>query len=353
MPYLCSVKKEAILQVFEQLRQALLAVNEQDKWPGYACGLTQEEFEKFRGMMGREVVHNPWFTLPNVQSALKGITYLLEPEKLAAFADRYAFSETPNRVAIVMAGNIPLVGFHDLLCVLLTGNVAICKLSSGDNRLLQQLILWLYEWNPELKQRIEISFGPLKKFDAVIATGSDNTINQFEKYFQSVPHLFRRNRTSVAVLDGSESNEELAALASDCFLYFGMGCRNVSKILVPEKFDLNRIFENFLSVSELIQHHKYGNNYDYNRTVYLMNQIPFLDNNVFLLKEDSGLHAPLSVIYYQKYNTISETDAFLEQHDGQIQAVVGKGRIPFGKAQNPDIDDFADNVDTCNWLNSI
>lgn len=353
MTYLCGVKKEAILQVFEQLRQALIAVNEQEEWPGYACGLTREEFEKFRGMMGREMVHNPWFTLSNVQSALKGIAFLLEPKRLTAFADNYTFRENPKRVAIVMAGNIPLVGFHDLLCVLVTGNTAICKLSSGDNRLLQQVILWLYEWNPELKQRIEISFGPLKHYDAVIATGSDNTINQFENYFRTVPHLFRRNRTSVALLEGSESNEELAALASDCFLYFGMGCRNVSKILVPENFDLNRIFENFLSISEIIQHHKYGNNYDYNRTVYLMNQIPFLDNNVFLLKEDEGLHAPLSVIYFQRYNDISEVNAFLDQYEEQIQVVVGKDRIPFGKAQNPEIDDFADNIDTCNWLNSI
>ena len=211
----------------------------------------------------------------------------------------------------------------------------------------------MLQWEPELKEYIQISLGPIKNYDAVIATGSNNSIAQFETYFSHVPHLFRKNRSSVALLDGTETNEELNALSSDCFDFFGMGCRNISKLYIPEGFDLNRIFENFLGQTHLIQHHKYGNNYDYNRTVYLMNQIPFLDNNAFMLKEDKGLHAPLSVIYYEYYSDKNVIVNQLNELKDEIQALVGHGYIPFGKAQAPDITDFADGVDTFKWLNSL
>lgn len=347
------MEKTAIIQVFDQLRKTIQFIIQNDSWPGYECGLTEEEFLNFKKTINKEVQHNPWFTKDNCYKALSGIVHLTEKESLIAFSNTYSFTENPKTVALIMAGNLPFVGFHDLLCVLITGNKALCKLSSSDSRIPLKIIEWMLQWNPELKEYIQISLGPIKNYDAVIATGSNNSIAQFETYFSHVPHLFRKNRTSVALLDGTETDEELRALSSDCFDFFGMGCRNISKLYLPEGFDLNRIFENFLEQTHLIQHHKYGNNYDYNRTVYLMNQIPFLDNNAFMLKEDKGLHAPLSVIYYEYYSDKNAIVNQLNELQESIQALVGHGFIPFGKAQAPDITDFADGVDTCKWLNSL
>lgn len=347
------MEKKAIIEVFGQLGKAIGAFTSNEQWPGYECGLTEEEFQSFQRLINKEMQLNPWFTRANCIKALNGIVHLIEKESLEKFADSYLFASKPKTIALIMAGNLPFVGFHDLLCVLLTGNRALCKLSSSDSRIPMKLVEWMHEWNPELKEYIQVSLGPIKNYDAVIATGSNSSIAQFETYFNHVPHLFRKNRTSIAVLDGSETNEELNKLGSDCFDFFGMGCRNVSKLYLPAGFDLNRIFENFLDQAHLIQHHKYGNNYDYNRTVYLMNQIPFLDNNVFMLKEDKGIHAPLSVIYYEFYEEkallLSEITGMKEE----LQAIVGHEFIPFGKAQAPDITDFADGIDTCAWLNSL
>jgi hypothetical protein len=215
------------------------------------------------------------------------------------------------------------------------------------------VIQLLTEIDERLKSKIQLVVGPLKSFDAVIATGSNNTIAQFETYFGKYPHIFRRNRTSIALLTGEETNEELTALGDDCFLYFGMGCRNVSKLFIPNDFNIDRLFEAFLPHSDIINHHKYGNNYDYNRTIFLMNSIPFLDNNCFMLKEDTGLHAPLSVIYYERYESLDEATAFIQSHRSELQVIVGKNQTPFGVAQTPKIDDFADDVDTMLWLNEL
>jgi hypothetical protein len=347
------VKQEEIRIVCEQLRKAIAALVDTSTWPGFACGLTEAEFIEAKKIIAKEGTLNPWFTEKQVYSALNGIAEMLENQSLQKFTAKYEFASRPKTIAVIMAGNIPLVGFHDLVCVLITGHNALCKLSSSDNRLLPMLCSWMFEWNPALKSRISFSFGPIKNYDAVIATGSDNTINQFESYFGKVPHVFRRNRTSIAVLDGSETDEELNLLAEDIFMYFGMGCRNVSKLFVPDDFNLDRIFENSLNFSEYINHHKYGNNYDYNRTVYLMNQIPFLDNNVFLLKEDEGIHAPLAVVFYERYSDVSSIERFIQAHEHQLQVVVGHTGVPFGQAQHPRIDDFADNIDTCIWLNNL
>lgn len=347
------MEKSALTEVFSQLGKALAAFTSNEQWPGYECGLTEDEFLGFQRLINKEFQLNPWFTKENCIKALNGIVHLTKKEALEQFSNSYSFTSQPKTIALIMAGNLPFVGFHDLLCVLLTGNKALCKLSSSDTRIPMKLIEWMHEWNPELKEYIRISPGPIKNYDAVIATGSNSSIAQFETYFGQVPHLFRKNRTSIAILDGSETNEELAKLSSDCFDFFGMGCRNVSKLYLPAGFDLNRIFENFMDQAHLIQHHKYGNNYDYNRTVYLMNQIPFLDNNVFMLKEDNGIHAPLSVIYYEFYEKKSDVLKMVNEMDEELQAIVGHGFIPFGKAQSPDITDFADGVDTCLWLNSL
>jgi hypothetical protein len=347
------VEKKAIIEVFGQLKKALSAFTLNEQWPGYECGLTEDEFLSLQKIINKEVQVNPWFTKENCIKALNGIVHLIEKEPLDNFSNSYQFTSKPKTIALIMAGNLPFVGFHDLLCVLLTGNKALCKLSSSDSRIPAKIIGWVCEWNPELKDYIQIAVGPIKNYDAVIATGSNNSIAQFETYFGHVPHLFRKNRSSIALLDGSETDLELKNLASDCFDFFGMGCRNVSKLYLPDGFNLNRIFENFLGQAHLIQHHKYGNNYDYNRTIFLMNQIPFLDNNVFMLKEDEGIHAPLSVIYYEFYTDKGTVLERLEGMKENIQAIVGHDFIPFGKAQAPDITDFADGVDTCSWLNTL
>jgi hypothetical protein len=304
-------------------------------------------------MIKKEKQHNPWFTEKNIKSSMKGLALMLEETALTTFANNYSYTNQPKKIALIMAGNIPLVGFHDLICVLLSGNNALCKLSSQDSRIPMFVIQLLTEIDERLKSKIQLVVGPLKNFDAVIATGSNNTIAQFETYFGKYPHIFRRNRTSIAVLTGDETNEELTALGDDCFLYFGMGCRNVSKLFIPSDFNVDRLFEAFLPHSDIINHHKYGNNYDYNRTIFLMNSIPFLDNNCFMLKEDTGLHAPLSVIYYERYESLDEATTFIQAHRSELQVIVGKNQTPFGVAQTPKINDFADDVDTMLWLNEL
>jgi hypothetical protein len=347
------VKKEEIINVLVQLGTIFNAVASNDKWRDYNCGLTEIEWDSLQLMIKKEKQHNPWFTEKNIKSSMKGLAVLLEEAELKAFANNYSYTNQPKKIALIMAGNIPLVGFHDLICVLLSGNNAICKLSSQDSRIPLFVIRLLIEMDERLNEKIQLVVGPLKDFDAVIATGSNNTIAQFETYFRKYPHIFRRNRTSIAVLTGEESKDELTALGDDCFLYFGMGCRNVSKIFIPKDFNTDRLFEAFLQHSDLINHHKYGNNYDYNRTIFLMNSIPFLDNNCFMLKEDKGLHAPLSVIYYERYENLADAVTFIQTHRSELQVIVGKEHTPFGVAQTPKIDDFADDIDTMLWLNEL
>lgn len=347
------MQREELIPVFSQLGKVLADLGQQNEWPGFQCGLTETEYQEAIAIIQKENFYNPWFTPDSIRKAFSGISVMLDQETLTEFASRYPKNQKKLRVGIVMAGNIPLVGFHDLLCVLLSGHQAVCKLSSSDSRLPLMIFKWLFQWEPQLKQFIHVAAGPMGAFDAVIATGSNNSSAYFEQYFGKYPHIFRKNRTSVAVLTGNETSEELYALGDDCFTYFGMGCRNVSKIFVPEDFDLNRLFEGFYHCGEIVNHHKYANNYDYNRTVYMMNKIPFLDNNSCILKEDEGLHAPLSVVFYTRYKNIEEVNKFLKQHADAIQAIVGRDYIPFGAAQKPMIDDFADGVDTMKFLSEL
>jgi hypothetical protein len=336
-----------------QFGKLLKDLGENASYTGFSSGVTEAEYNELQQAIKKEKQFNPWFTEENIRTAMCGISRMLTTEELSKVTNVYGTAISPQKIAIIMAGNIPFVGFHDVLSVLLTGNSAVCKFSSSDSRIPPLLLSRLMVFVPELSERLVFSFGPLKEYDAVIATGSNNTIESLRSYFSHVPSLFRKNRTSIAVLNGSETPEELNALANDCFQYFGMGCRNVGKLFIPEDFNINRIFEASLSYGEMVNHHKYGNNYDYHRTIFLMNQIPFLDNNAFMMKEDEGLHAPLSVLFYARYQNRSEVEAFIEKHDGEIQIVVGHEDVPFGKAQSPDILDFADDVDTFKWLLSL
>ena len=347
------MKRENEISGFAQLGKLMTALGNEEPWAGFKIGATDIEYEKLQGIIGKQFVLNGWFTKENVLQSLKAIGNQLTEENLLRWTTNYSYSSSPKKIGVIMAGNIPLVGFHDFLCVLLSGNNVVTKLSSDDNTLLPALAEHLIQFAPTLKERIQFSFGKLGEIDAIIATGSDNSTKYFEQYFGHYPHLFRKNRTSIAVLTGNETKEELIALGKDIFSYFGLGCRNVSHLLIPKGFDLNRFFEAIVDYHPIVNHHKYANNYDYNKAVYLMNLMELLDNNFMLLRESEELFSPLSMVHYQYYTTNDEVETYLSTNKENIQATVGHQFIPFGEAQAPKLDDYADGVDVMKWLNSI
>lgn len=347
------VKQEEIIKGFVQLGKLMSALSKGEEWDGYHTGVTEEEYNRLNIEINKQVIYNGWFTPENVRQSLGGIAGWLTEEELNNWSSNYSYAKTPKNVAIIMAGNIPLVGFHDFLAVLMTGNTSICKLSSDDNKLLPLLGAHLIEFVPELKERIFFSTGRLPKFDAVIATGSNNSIKYFEEYFGKYPHIFRKNRTSIAVLDGSETKEELEALGEDVFNYFGLGCRNVSHLLIPENFEIDRVFEGLYPHKDIVFHKKYGNNYDYHKAVYLLNKHDLLDNNFILLRETEDLHSPLAMLHYHRYKSMDEVETYIRSNAEDIQAIVGKGYISFGGAQTPGLMDYADGVDTMAWLSQL
>ena len=249
-----------------------------------------------------------------------------------------------------MAGNIPLVGFHDFLSVLITGNKVLCKMSSNDKILLTFLIQKLIEIEPSFKDYIAITDGKLTDFNAVIATGSNNTARYFDYYFKKHPSIIRKNRNSIALITGDETPEQMQLLAKDIFTYFGLGCRNVSKILVPKNYNWDHFFNNMFVERELINNHKYANNYDYNKAVYLMSDIKLLDNEFMLLKEDEGYSSPISVVFYEFYESVLEAKEKLASDTDQIQCIVSKNHIPHGETQSPNLWDYADAVDTVKFI---
>ncbi len=315
-------------------------------------GCTEEEYNRIVKTVNQQVQYNGWFISDNVRMSLRALGEQLVIDKLNSWGGGQ-YSDTSKKILVVMAGNIPLVGFHDFLTVLISGHSVACKLSSDDNKLLPELAGLLLQFVPELKQRIEFVAGKATGFEAVIATGSDNSATYFELYFGSYPHVFRKNRTSIAVLDGTESQEEMSRLGDDVFSYFGLGCRNVTHLMVPKGYDLNKFFSGIHAHSEVINNNKYGNNYDYNKAVYLMNQHQLLDNNFVLLRESDELFSPLSMIHYHYYVSEEEVARYLEDHAEEIQVVVGKKYTDFGQAQRPALDDYADGFDTLSWLNNL
>lgn len=342
-----------IIQAFDRLGQILLQIGSGNDWPGYESGLTEEEYISFQRVVNQQVLHNGWFTKDHVLHACQSWGSQLNQTALTEFCGDFQFAIQPKRVAIIMAGNIPMVGFHDLLCVVLSGHHAVCKLSSDDKHLIPACIQLLLQWNPSLKDYISCSTGPIGQIDAVIATGSNNSMLYFEQYFGKYPHIFRKNRTSLAILTGDESPEDLLALGQDIFMYFGMGCRNVSHLLVHESFELNRFFEAIVPFGALINHNKYANNYDYNKAVNLLNQVPLLDNNFLLLKESKELHCPLALLHYHRFSEQQEVESYIKANQDSLQVVVGKAYTPFGIAQQPGLTDFADGVDTRLFLAAL
>jgi len=340
------------LNGFEQLGRVFGLSSSEAPWPGHACGLNEAEYGAFEAAILGAQGRNAWFTADNVRHMLRALAGLLAQDVLHAWAARYAMDDTAviRTVGVITAGNIPLVGFHDILCVLLSGHRLRLKVSSDDAGLTPAVLEVLHLLAPDLAARASLTDGKLGGVDAVIATGSDNTARYFEHYFGHLPRIIRMNRTSVAVLDGSESDEELTALGEDLFRYFGMGCRNVGKLYIPQDFDLDRLFRAVLPWGHLARHNKWANNYDYHKAIWLMDRVPLIENGFVLLKEDTGLHSPLGSIFYERYTDRSTVEATLEAQSRRLQCVVGHGHLPFGSAQCPGPQDYADGVDTMRFL---
>lgn len=324
------------------------------EYPGYNSGLSKSEYEELENLIERVHVFNPWFTLLFVRKSLLGISSWLTEDNLSNWLNDYNYSTHPKRVGLIMAGNIPLVGFHDFLCVLMSGNIAVCKFSSSDNKLWPAVLKVLSIIDERISSRYEVKENKLGGIDAIIATGSDNSSRYFEYYFNKYPHIIRKNRTSIAIIDGTENEDDFDKLGDDIFSYFGLGCRNVSQLLVPESFDFDLYFNGIYKYNEIIMnHHKYINNFDYNRAIYLLNQEDVLENGFTLLRFSDDLISPLSVVNCLRYKDITEVEEYIEKNKEKIQVVVGKKFMPFGKAQTPSLTDYADNIDTMKFLNSL
>ncbi|MCK0145638.1 acyl-CoA reductase [Arenibacter sp. F26102] len=312
-------------------------------------------FKKFDEILALAGHKNGWFTPENILFSLESWAELLTPLKLESWLMAYEVDKNkPKSVALIMAGNIPLVGFHDFLSTLITGNRAIVKLSSNDQVLLPFVAQYLIEMEPSLKDAISFADGKLEDFDAVIATGSDNTSRYFEHYFGKKPNIIRKNRNSVAVLTGNETKEELTALGEDIFRYYGLGCRSVSKLFVPKDFNFDALFKAVYPYNTIIEHHKYANNYDYNKAVYLMSLFKILENGFLMLKEDKNYASPIATVFYEFYDSLEDLKMRLSQEQDKIQCIVSKGfmadEIPFGQTQKPSLNEYADNIDTVDFL---
>ncbi len=309
-------------------------------------------FDEMPTVLEKAKTLNHWFTEDNLRFTFKSWGEALTNTNLNEWLSTYKISDkiTEERVAIVMAGNIPLVGFHDFMCVLLSGYSVLGKLSSNDTVLLPFLAKYLVAVEPLFESSIALTTKKLENFNAVIATGSDNTALYFEHYFGKYPNIIRKNRNSVAIIKGNETPEQMKALADDIFRYFGLGCRNVSKIYVPENYNWDHFFNGMFAWKEVINNHKYVNNYDYNKAVYLMSLIKLLDNEFLILKEDTGFSSPISVVFYEKYSNLKALEVQLASEKENIQCIVSEKHIPFGKAQKPKLSDYADGVDTMGFL---
>ncbi len=313
---------------------------------------------EFRQIIQQEKNYNNFYTPENVLLAVKGLGDILTKENLdqwsAPYADRLKAVKKPVHVGVVMAGNIPMVGFHDMMCVLVSGNIFVGKLSSDDRRLLPHLSQVLMEIEPGFNSSI-IFVERIAEVSAIIATGGNNSGRYFDYYFARYPHIIRRNRNSVAVLNGLESKEDFVSLGKDIFQYFGLGCRSVSKIYVPENYNFIPFFEAIEEFNIIGDYNKYKNNYDYNKSLLLVNKVHHLDNGFLLVKEDTAMVSPISVLFYETYKDSEEIERKLQEESGKLQCVVsGNGFISnsvlFGSTQCPALWDYADKVDTMEFL---
>lgn len=302
--------------------------------------------------------HNGWFTKENIRFALNGWANQLNKSTITTWLSKYTFNlENKKNIAIITAGNIPLVGFHDFLSVLISGQKVLVKQSSNDKHLLPFLSKYLEYVEPDFKGRIQFTDGKLDNYDAVIATGSDNTARYFEYYFKDKPTIIRKNRNSIAVLTGKETDDELKELSEDIFRYYGLGCRNVSKLFVPEDYSFDAFFKAMYHWHPIINEAKYANNYDYNKAVYLMSEFDMLENGFLMLKEDKSFSSPIATVFFENYESQKGLKDILNQQKEQIQCIVSKGfidnEVKFGQTQSPNLWDYADGVDTISFSLTI
>lgn len=300
-----------------------------------------------------QYINNPWFTEDYVIESISALARSLDEASLNTWLKPYhleAINSDPKRIGVIMAGNIPLVGFHDFLCVLISGNILAGKTSSKDSELIKVISSILTELEPGFKDSIIQREDTTEDLYAVIATGSNNTSRYFEYNYGQLPHIFRKNRNSVAIIHSGISDAELKDLGKDVFYYYGLGCRNVSRLYLPFDFDINRLAETWKEYASHMKVVPYRNNYSYNRALYMAEETEYQDLDYLLLKEDHSYSSPISVLYYSFYKSPQELDAELALNRDQIQAIAGKGHTPFGTTQYPALNDYADGVDTIEFL---
>ena len=319
-------------------------------------------FNDFSALIYLSQSHNGWYTPDNVFFAVQSWAEVLKEENLDQWLSKYnikneILAENAKAVAIILAGNIPLVGFHDFLSVILSGCKVMIKSSSNDQYLLPFICKYLIFINPNIERYIEFVDGKLQNYDAVIATGSNNTSRYFEYYFRDKPSIIRKSRNSVAVLDGLESKEQMVALGEDIFKYFGLGCRSVSKLFVPRGYNFDLFFNGIFSYQDVIKYEKYANNYDYNKAVFLMSNFKLLDNEFLTIKEDESYASPIASIFYEFYDDLDDLKLKLNNDTNKIQCIVSNDIIEkstkFGQTQKPKLWDYADNIDTLEFLLQI
>lgn len=322
----------------------------------------QSEDEYLQAIMHRTYRDNQWFTIENQQKALQAIaTKFLERTKLEEWVAQYDIPEQtapPRTVGLVLAGNIPLVGFHDMLSVFMAGHRAVIKRSEKDKYLLPTLVRQLEKINPATASYFTFP-EVLKGFEAVIATGSNNSARYFETYFGKYPHIIRKNRNAVAILDQKESPADLLALGQDVFQYFGLGCRNISKLYVPKGYTFEPLLEALHEFRQIVNHKKYKNNFDYHYSIYIINRMEYLANGCIMLLEKEDIPSPIANLYYEFYDDLEQLENKLTQQQDQIQLIAANLQlqqhptVPFGKAQSPSLTDYADGVDTMQFLKTL
>lgn len=314
-------------------------------------------FDGFKHQLKIAQENNSWFTKENILFSIESWAKALTKKNLECWLENVKENNSSKKVAVIMAGNIPLVGFHDFLSVLISGHSVIVKQSSSDKHLMPFLAKYLEYAEPTLKGKIEFTEEKLQDFDAVIATGSNNTSRYFEYYFKGKPNIIRKNRNSVAVLTGNESGEDLMNLSDDVFQYFGLGCRSVSKLFVPEGYNFDAFFNGMYQKKEIINNAKYANNYDYNKAVYLMSLFDLLENGFLMIKEDKSHASPIATVFYEFYSNLDDLKNKLSLEKDNVQCIVSNGfietEIAFGQTQNPQLWDYADGVNTLSFLSTI
>ncbi|MDB0603439.1 acyl-CoA reductase [Tenacibaculum maritimum] len=315
-------------------------------------------FDGFKHQIKIAQEHNSWFTKDNILFSIENWSKALNEKDLTAWVSTETLGKNPSKkIAIIMAGNIPLVGFHDFLAVLISGHNVVVKQSSNDEHLLPFLAKYLEYVAPSLKGNILFTKDKLTNFDAVIATGSNNTARYFEYYFKDKPSIIRKNRNSCAIITGNETAEDFKNLSEDIFRYFGLGCRNVSKLFIPKGYNFDPFFKGMFHQQEIINNAKYANNYDYNKAVYLMSEFDILENGFLMIKEDQSYSSPIASIFYEYYDNIDSLKIKLYEEREKIQCVVAnnfiENEIPFGQTQHPKLSDYADGINTLKFLSEL